>query len=190
MLKIGFTPDMLKILKSMKGKVFKSFECYFIGEGDIRSLYGSFRINLGRSSVDITCDYELFNFAGIEEEYCPFSCTQADPSSKFIPWPLDVEPKEYMVDEVITGVEVLKDQFEINGAKMEMDMALAIQTKYHKYIFSHTYYYSDIIHFRILAPNATVDTTESISELWLDDLTPEEAFKADGRKAKRIIKAL
>ena len=107
----GLTPEMRDMLSSIKGKTFKSYEC--AGRYGFDTFPASFRINLGRSAVDVVLDFHPLDGepAGFDE-LTWFSCEEADLKSEFHPG-IVAEPRQYLVNEVVTGVELVRETIEL-----------------------------------------------------------------------------
>ena len=164
----GFTSEMLALLATMRKKTFKSFECTSLdGFGTFPC---NFRLNLGRFAVDVSCDlHPLEGQPAGFDEMTWFSCAKADLKSEFQPG-IVAEPRQYLVDEVITGVEVVHDRVEHDGGVVvEADMALVIRTKYHTFTFSRDIWFDDTIAIDISAPGSEPQGIKPAEELWFDD---------------------
>ena len=165
----GFDSGMFGVLAEMKGKTFKSYECTSLYPGGYT--IGSLRINLGRFAVDVTCDYHPLDGdpAGFDEMTW-FSCKRADLKSDFQPGVLE-EPRQYLVDEVVTGVEVVRDRVDHeHGAVIVVaDVALVIRTKYHTFTFSRDLWFDDTIAVCISDPGSEPQGITPADELWFDD---------------------
>ena len=165
----GFTLEMRDVLSSLKGKTFKSFECAGRYGGD--TFPGSFRINLGRFAVDVTLDFHPLDGdpAGFDE-LTWFSCEEVDLKSEFHPG-IVAEPRQYLVNEVVTGVELVRDRVEYpsDGVVIEMDIALTLRTRYHSYTFSRGIWFSDIIEVKVCDATSEPKTLESVDKLWIED---------------------
>lgn len=189
-----FTSEMLELLCSMKGKMLKSYECdlrpiiYPVGEG---TADGGIRINLGRSSIDLDCEYVIVDYFDIEEELTTLTCKVADPGSPLYPAGTTLVPVAYLVDEKIMGVEVVRDraEYQPEGYVLEMDMAVIIRTKFHTFIFSRSHSFLDFINIRIFEAGHPVELPDSINELWLNRKSVEEAA-AEGMTVARTVEVL
>lgn len=164
----GFTSEMLEVLAMMKRKTLKSYECTSLdGFGTFPC---NFRLNLGRFAVDVSCDYHVLEGqpAGFDEMTW-FSCRKADLKSDFEPG-IVAEPRQYLVDEVITGVEVVHDRVDHDeDVVVEADMALVIRTKYHTFTFSRDIWFDDTIAIVISGPGSEPQGIKPPEELWFDD---------------------
>ena len=165
----GFTPEMRDVLSSIKGKTFKSFECAGRYGGD--TFPGNFRINLGRSAVDVVLDFHALDGdpAGFDE-LTWFSCEEVDLKSEFHP-SIVATPRQYLVNEVVTSVELVRDQVEYpsDGVVVEVDIALTLRTRYHSYTFSRGIWFSDIIGVEVSDATAEPKSLASIEKLWIED---------------------
>lgn len=164
----GFTPEMRDVLSKAKGKTFKSFEC--AGRYGSDTFPGSFRINLGRFAIDVTLDYHPLDGdpAGFDEPTW-LSCEEVDLNSEFVPG-IVAEPRQYLVSEVVTGVELVRDRVEYpaDDVVVEMDVALIFRTKYHSFAFSRGIWFSDIIGIEISSTDAEPQKLASVDELWVE----------------------
>lgn len=142
--KAGFSEEMVSQLAAMKGKTFKSYECTSLGTWGYAD--GIVRINLGRYAVDITCDLHALEEPGGYDEMTWLSCSVVPLKSDFIAR-IDSEPRQYMVNEVITGVELVRDRVSDrrDDSVIVMDMAVVIRTKYHTFTLSRDVSFDDTI---------------------------------------------
>lgn len=174
MIEAVFTKDMIEVLRNLKGKVFKSYECLMEANGRTSSTYGNLRINLGRSSVDVDCKLRVVDdYFGEPEEIAAFSCEPADPKKPFVPYVRGVA-KAYMVDERIKGVALVRDHVDYdNGACIiDIDVAIAIRTSYHTFTFALESWFDEAITISVAESGHPIDLV-STDELWLGaaDLT-------------------
>ncbi|MBQ9041699.1 MAG: hypothetical protein IJ111_02660 [Eggerthellaceae bacterium] len=164
----GFTSEMREVLSKAKGKTFKSYEC--AGRYGFDTFPGSFRVNLGRFAIDVTLDYHPLDGdpAGFDEPTW-FSCEEIDLNSEFVPG-IVAEPRQYLVNEVMTGVELVHDRVEYpsDGVVVEADVSLVFRTKYHTFAFSRGIWFSDIIGIEVSGPDAEPQKLASVDELWVE----------------------
>ena len=165
----GFTKEMKETLRSLKGRVFKSFECGRLD--DTKTIVGGFRINLGRFSVDVSFDYHpLDGQPGGFDEPTWFSCGNTVPDS-----PLDrylaEEGRQYLVDEVITGVELVQDQarYTADDITFVMDMALVLRTKYHTYAFSRGTWFDFVLDVEVAEAESGPSRLDAPEKLWHEE---------------------
>ena len=165
-IKAGFTPDMLELLKAMKGKTFKSYECTSVGPWGYTD--GIVRLNLGRFAIDVTCDlHELDGDPGGYDEMTRLSCREVPLNSEFNPR-ISAEPRQYLVNEVITGLELVRDHVDDASGEctIDMDMAITIRTKYHTFTFSRDISFDDTIAVRVSDADAPPDGVNPVEEVW------------------------
>ena len=164
----GFTPEMIEQLKSLKGKIFKSYECDRAESG---AFPFGFRINLGRSAFDVTLDYHPLDGepAGYDEPTW-FSCSSAGLDDDFEKY-LQSVSRQYLVDETILCVEIVEDRVVNKDCEftMLMDMALVIRTKYHTYTFSRGEWFSNIIAVEVSDVGSGPVGLDSVEKLWIDE---------------------
>ena len=167
--------DMLGILRDLRGKTFKSYECLLDPGIHSSSTYGNLRINLGRSAVEVRCRLiPVDDFLGGPDEAAALTCEVVNRSIPFIPYVKGVA-KSYMVDEVIRNVEVVRDHVDCNdGASyVNMDVAFVIRTRYRVFAFSIDTYFDETIKIEIVDTNDRHNGVTPIESLWIgsDDLT-------------------
>lgn len=164
----GFTPEMRDVLSKAKGKTLKSYEC--AGRYGSDTFPGSFRINLGRFAIDVTLDYHPLDGdpAGFDEPTW-FSCEEVGLNSEFVPG-IVAESRQYLVNEVVTGVELVRDwvEYPADGVVVEMDVALVFRTRYHTFAFSRGIWFSDIIGIEVSGPKAQPEKLASVDGLWVE----------------------
>ena len=139
-----FTTEMEDVLRELKGKTFKSIECY---KTTPDSVYGKCRLNLGTFAVDLYNYIHTMPFFGVQEDIPLFTCERMDKKSIFEPCEQGKTAHVYMIDEKITGVEVVNDLINVNHGEYEisLDQALIIRTKYNVYSFYKGWMYSELI---------------------------------------------
>ena len=146
MIEAKFSPDMRAIIKSMKGRILKSYE----GVPEFQKLpvefYGNLRINLGRESVDFTNFVKTTEFAGTIEDVSCFACEKAEKNSEFQPY-LAGPHLVYMVNERIKSVAIVVDRVFVpdEDYEIEFDMALVVRTTHNVYTFTRGWYYWESI---------------------------------------------
>ena len=150
MIEAKFTSDMRNIIRSMKGKTFKSYEGVPEFQDPSVEFYGNFRINLGRESMDFTNLEQPTEFVGTIEDVSQFKCEKADIKSEFEPY-LAGPHLVYMVNERIKSVAIVIDRVYVPAEdyEIEFDMALVIRTTHSVYTFSRGWYYWESIEVNI-----------------------------------------
>ena len=182
-----FTDEMMELLRAMKGKVFKSYQC--IMDNRWHRTEGNVRINLGRSSIDLNCYLHDVDYFGEPEEMAFFTCTSADPKSEFRPY-VAGDAQVYMVDEPITGIELVRDHVVHNNGEcvIDMDIALVVQTKFHTITFSRGIWYSETIVIAVSNPGEAPASLEPVEDLWYDDAPYEEpSFTTEVERAFIVL---
>lgn len=173
MVEMIFSPEMKELLGRMRGKVFKSYE------GDIRKEWNvtgyPLRVNLGSFAVDISCaEKEVDGWRDLFEYDPPtcLTCVEASLDSSFLA-DHHRTVHAYLVNERITGVEVINDVIEVDGiAEATVDTALVIRTKDKVYTFSRAIWFSDLIDVNVSSDVVIPYTVEQCEGDWSDD--PEE----------------
>ena len=174
MISATFTPEMREQLMGLKGKTFKSY--VYNKEGRFERAYGNLRINLGRSAIDVMCiQHPVDDYFGEPEDMAYFTCEPADPKSDFVPY-IEGRALAYMVDEVITGVELVNDYVNYDGGDciIDMDMALVIRTKYHTFTFSRGIWFDETISIAVSDADEAPKGIGSIEKLWYDEEEDEQ----------------
>ena len=147
MINARFTEHMKEILKSLKNKTFKSYECHKTGKN---SAYGKCRLNMGTFSIDLSNSiHELPFFGAFPTEDVPFfTCEYVDKEISFVPCERNATAHVYMIDERIKSVEIINDEIDINHGEYEIsiDQALVIRTKDNVYSFSKGWMFSELIY--------------------------------------------
>lgn len=172
-----FTEEMTEVLRGLKGKVLKSYECLMEAHGRSGSTYGNLRINLGRSSVDLNCEFQAVDdYFGEPEELTIFTCKPVNRDEPFVPHVVGLA-KAYMVNERISRVALVRDHVDYGNGDcvIEMDIALLIRTKYHTFAFSRESWFDEAIMISATSPEKEPARIPSTRELWLDssDLSVE-----------------
>ena len=160
-----FTIDMQDILKEMKGKTFKSIECF---KTTTDSVYGKCRLNLGTFAVDLYNYIHTMPFFGALEDIPFFTCERMDKKSIFKPCEQGRTAHVYMIDEKIIGVEIVNDLINVNHGEYEisLDQALIIRTKYNVYSFYKSWMYSELINLSSDQENAFVYDLDKVKYDW------------------------
>ena len=173
MIQAIFTENMTELLRSMKGKTFKSYE--YLRDTPFPTAEGNLRINLGRFAIDLFCLFREVEYFGETEEMSILSCAKADLKSDFEPY-LIGEARQYLVDEVVKGVEVVRDHVDYNEGEcvIDMDVALVIRTNFNTYTFSRGIWFSETLDIAESKSPDEVVGVPSIEELWYDDEPGEE----------------
>ena len=154
------------MLAEMRGKTLKSYECYKPDGFNVTD--GNFRLNLGRFAVDATCDLHALDgeTAGFDE-MAWFSCERVDLKSEFRPTVV-AEPRQYMVNEVITSMELVRDHADYSDGRFvfDMDVAVVIRTKHHTFSFARGIWFADDISIEVQGPGCTPGNLYPVNELW------------------------
>ena len=164
-----FTEEMQEMLKGLKGKTFKSY--VYNKEGRFERAYGNLRINLGRSAIDVMCvQHPVDDYFGEPEDMAFFTCEQTDPKSVFVPY-IAGRPLAFMVDETITGVELVNDyvDYDDGDCVIDMDIALVIRTKFHTFTFSRGMWFDETISIGVGGTDEAPAGISTIEELWYDE---------------------
>ena len=183
MINAKFTDEMQQMLKELKGKTFKSY--VYNKEGRFERAYGNLRINLGRSAIDVTCvQHPVDDYFGEREDMAYFTCEPADPKSVFTPY-IEGRPLAFMVDEIITGVELVNDYVNYDGGAciIDMDIALVIRTKYHTFTYSRSVWFDETISIAVGEADEDPAGVSPIEALWYD----EEDDEAPNVKRSTIV---
>lgn len=191
MVDAGFPPESIELLRRFQGKIFKSYECEIPNNGRAGYAVWDIRINLGRTSYELFCDYEVFDYFDAEEEMTRIFLKEVDPKSKFMAYAPEASPHVYMVDEVITEVQVIHDRIEYRDDDyvLDIDMGIALKTKYHTFVFSRSHWFLNLTDIRVHDGDVPADAVDSLEELWFDGESAEEAAK-EGIFATREVVTL
>ena len=173
-----FSPEMKDIIKSMKGKTFKSFEGVPENQGIPIEFYGNFRINLGRESVVFTNLEQVTQFPGSVEDVSCFKCVRVDKDDDFTPY-LAGPHLVYMVNERIKSIAVVTDTISVDEGDyvIEFDMALIIRTPYNVYTFTRDWYYGETIDLFIDPKEAKPFDIQEELKQWKDIQTNVEIVR-------------
>jgi len=138
-----FTDEMIKIITSMIGKVFCSYEC---GNTFDNQTYCNFQINLEDSSIEFMNEVKDFPFYDSSEELSTFSCKKLPLNTLFKPY-CGEPSKKHLINEEITSVSIVNDEITINNDEysISFDMAIIIDTTSHKYTFSRGWFFGEEI---------------------------------------------
>ena len=134
--------NMLCLLKKLKNSKFISYEC----AKNHGSAYGNLRINTDNGSIEITNIEKTMPFFDIEEDVTSFECEISDPCAEFKPY--CIEPFEsFEVGEIITGIEIINDEINVNDGEYEIsfDQAIIIRTEKQTIMFSRDIWFSEVI---------------------------------------------
>ena len=169
-----FTTEMIELLQSLHGKRFKSYE--YNKEGRFNRAYGNLRINLGRSAIDISCiQRPVEDFFGEAEDMSVFACKSVAREIPFKPY-IEGRVLEFMVDEDITSVELVRDHVNYNDGEcvIDMDVALIVRTKFKTYTFSRSIWFDESIEIQIGETGDGPAGLETVEELWGNHASDEE----------------
>ena len=165
---------MREILSSMKGKVFKSYECVLYDCWGY--IVTPLRINLGSFAVDIKLAHEeVPGWRELDPLDYPdtLRCWEMGLDSPFLPDTPGVT--EYLVGERITGVEIINDYIEFGGSpRCSVDVAIAIHTKRNVYTFSRGVWFTSIILPEIADEVVVPYTVEECADDWGEGPDGEE----------------
>ena len=125
------------ILHECLGKVLKSIELVPEKASDGLLAYGCVRINLHRTSLDVTNEDELIEFAGYQEERPVLACERIA-EAKAIPISGTAETRLYLVDDVINSIEIVRDfiRSDANAWAETVDVALVLHCNQASYIIA------------------------------------------------------
>ena len=167
MIEMTFTPEMRAILGKMKGKTFKSYECD-LSQRWHRTV-AALRINLGRYAVDLTCiNQSVANWDVELDDPTVFACAERGLKDPF--FPDDPVPSHvYMVNEVITGVEVVNDTVSVNGDPIaSIDIALVVRTRHKTYTFARNIWFDYAIDVNVSDEVVIPYSAEECADDWSD----------------------
>lgn len=167
MVELRFTDEMRKALSSMKGKTFKSYQGAPLHVDGYVLFFGSVRINLGKSALDVTNHLETVPFFEDKDDLSCFKCTPVDKGSDFdqcITGPL----MEFMVDERIKSVNIVTDKISVQNSsyEIELDTALVIQTEGGFYTFTRDWYFEENITANYDKKKPIVYDVDKVKEDW------------------------
>lgn len=169
-----FTDEMIEILRTMKGKTLKSYEC----ESGERwnHPYGCVRLNLGEYAVDLTNEVHDLEFFGRIEDIPYFECEKKELSDPFR-W--NKKTEAYMVDEKIKEVVIVTDEIDIPLEKYSIvtNRAVILRCEYNYYVFDREWYYGELIFIKIGKTMPELYSTEKVAYDWGDDGKNETIVK-------------
>lgn len=168
MIEMTFTPEMRSILGKMKGKTFKSYECDL--DMRFRRTSGALRINLGRYAVDVACANQPVADWDVDlDDPTVFTCEERELKDAFFPG--DSQPvRAYMVNEVITGVEIVNDTITVEGRPVaSIDTALVVRTKRRTYTFARNIWFDYTIDINVADEVAIPYSVEECAADWSDE---------------------
>ena len=142
MVNASLNKNMLCLLKKLKSSKFISYEC----AKNHSSAYGNLRINTDNGSIEITNIEKTMPFFDIEEDVTSFECEISDSYAEFKPY--CIEPFEaFEVGEIITGIEIINDEINVNDGEYEIsfDQAIIIRTEKQTIMFSRDIWFSEVI---------------------------------------------
>lgn len=167
MIKAKFSSEMLKIIKSMVGKVFCSYEC---GNMVPDEAYGNLQINLDDFAIEILNEVKELPFYDSTEDISYFTCEKKSLNESFKPY--CEEPSEkHLINENILSVYIIEDSISINGGEYDInfDMAIIIETNKHKYVFSRGWFFSETIDIAVDKEFDDIYPISRVVEDWSDD---------------------
>lgn len=146
MVEAKFTSEMLEVLKDLKGKTFKSYECNKIGDNCCNQYC---RINLGTYSIELTNYESELPFFDSTEDIPVFECLKVDKDSAPNISDKCDRPHVYMVDEVIKNVSIINDVINVNDGEyiISIDQALVLETRNNIRSFYKDWMFSENINF-------------------------------------------
>ena len=164
MIKLTFNDDMIKIIGSMTGKTFKSYETDEKIDFSIQAM----RFNMGKFAINLFNEEKTVDFGDYKEDMACFTCEQAALTDEF---PYKVRTKAYMIDEKILKVSIVRDVINVNNHEydIEYDMAIAIETACHTYIFSRGLWFDEGIYISADKNTECVYDIEKVKSDWSDN---------------------
>ncbi len=174
MQRITFTKEMEKVLSEIKGKTLKSLEyIHELGDGQA---YGVVRLNMGRSSVELTNVEDGFEVFGRIEGIPVFSCTEVNRKEPFRPYGPDYDktPRVYLVDERVEGVQVVRDEVRVTrddgtGEHVLVDQALRVFIPRTVLTFWRDWFYSEVIRIDAGPEPCEIMPIEKVKYDWGDE---------------------
>ena len=147
MVHMEFSNEMVEILREMKGKTFKSYECSIDGIAE-KYIWGTIRINLGQYAVDIINREKPVEYFDSVEGLSGFECQKMNLKDDYNEFVVK-DSFVYLVDEKIQSVKIVRDRININAGeyKISFDTAVIITTRYNCYTISRGHYFSEEMFF-------------------------------------------
>lgn len=167
MVKLKFTDEMRRVLSEMKGKTFKSYQGAPLDVSTSVLFFGSIRINLGQSAVDVTNHLKVVDFFDDKDDLSCFQCervSKTSPFDQFITGPV----MEFMVDEKVKSVQLITDTIHVKNEDydIELDTAFVIQTAEAIYTFTRDWYFEENITVNVSHDSPVVYEIEKVKEDW------------------------
>ena len=174
MVNASLNKNMLCLLKKLKSSKFISYEC----AKNHSSAYGNLRINTDNGSIEITNIEKTMPFFDIEEDVTSFECEISDSYAEFKPY--CIEPFEaFEVGEIITGIEIINDEINVNDGEYEIsfDQAIIIRTEKQTIMFSRDIWFLEVI---------TIFDNDNYDEFF----SVEQAIEAWSEEGKNDVKVI
>ena len=140
MIKAKFTSQMIETLKQLKGKNFISYSAS--KEASVTRIFnGIVCINTDGFSVKLVNATTVIPWLTSNETEDIFSFTCQETKE-------DIKGKIFPIGEKIESVEVITDYVKIpsNDYEITLDMAVILSTPSHKYTFSRSYFFIEMLH--------------------------------------------
>ena len=162
-----FSDEMVDLLRSLKGKTFKSYECVKVRDN---AAYGKCRLNMGTFSLNLYNYTHVMPFFGAYEDIPVFECEIVDKDSDFGSDGSDEVAHVYMIDEIVKEVEIINDDINVNDDeyRISIDQALVLRTKYNVYTFYKDWMYSELINFGVDRNEPVLYEKEKVEYEWSD----------------------
>ncbi|MBQ8248744.1 MAG: hypothetical protein IJY93_02520 [Clostridia bacterium] len=167
MVKAKFSTEMLKIIKSMVGRVFCSYER---GNTVSNEAYGNLQINSDNFAIEILNEVKELPFYDSTEDISCFTCKKKALSEHFKPY--CEEPSEkHLINEKILAVSIIEDSISINNGEYDVafDMAIIVETNEHKYTFSRGWFFSETIDISVDKDFDNIYPISRVVEDWSDE---------------------
>ena len=139
MVEAKFSSEMIEIIKSMVGNVFRSYEC---GNMVPNEAYGNQQINLDKFLVEFLNEVKELPFYDSTEDISQFTCKKKSLSESFRPY-CEESNEKHLINENVLSVYIIDDSISINDGEynIDFDMAIIIETDKHKHIFSRGWFF-------------------------------------------------
>ena len=165
-----FSDDMQNVLRKMIGKTFKSYECK---KTDTNCVYGIVRLNMGTFSIDLTNNTHSTPFFGefVNEDISSFACELMDMKSPFFPYEENGIAHQYMIDERVKAVEIVRDRITVKNENYEilMDQALVIHTNCNVYSFYRDWIFGETIMIAVSKNEMMVPEINEVKNDWAEN---------------------
>ncbi len=172
------TDSMRDLLLSLKGKTLKYIECVPLNGCLLENnrVFESVRINIGKSSIDITNKIHPIPQTEEEEksndlvmEYGWFECFFREKNEGYLSPILTQQPVKYLINEKINDVIIVSDEITSKDGYWEnADRAILIRTAEKLYSFIRNVYWEDSIYIRIGDSIEGLPSEKEISEQFGD----------------------